>query len=221
MSPKTSTLCLEIRLPTEDGLPIVFNADNGQIWDYTPAQLLDEFRSNCLFDEIRKNWPDRSGILDRAGVTLGSWLFDEAAIQHVMGGISDWSDEQPRLRIELCVPHYLAEYPWEIAAFEGVNHLAVHQALTIVRVSDKGGQPLPPFNGQLLCHVIGVQHRESDDWSSLETSPEVETIRQEIEHVGHPSPFSVEVDHLGSWKELVERYKKTGPPHISIFQDME
>ncbi|MGE0822247.1 MAG: CHAT domain-containing protein [Candidatus Binatia bacterium] len=217
IGPQKSELCLEMRLPTSDGQPIVCTSAEGNVWEYTPRSLSQTVRSDTLWKQVDQDWPNRYELLTKAGAALGQWLFNERAVIYLNDRIRRWFADQPRLRIELRIPHRLAEYPWEIAACEGINHLSVKPALSVVRVNSSGAQqPLPPA-GTLLCHVIGVTLQPTKDWQPLQTTEEVERVRQEIENAGSSSVFAVEIDQMGEWRTLVERYREIGPPHIFHF----
>ena len=217
--PQHSELCLAVRLPTRDGQAVVFTSTEGTEWEHTPGSISQTVRSETLWNQVDQDKPNRHGLLSKAGATLGKWLLNERAVSYLNEQIRKRSSGQPRLRIELRIPRRLAEYPWEIAACEGINHLAVHSALSVVRVNGSLGSQRPTTpTGQLLCQVVGVEHHSAGGWSPLQTAQEIEAVRQEIEYASTQGQFAVIVDQLGSWRELVTRYReRPGPPHIFHF----
>ncbi len=223
MQPRTSTLCLEVRLSSGTGDPTEFQTADGEVWRYEPEQVPQNASAMDVWNEIAANWRDRHEILNRTGSVLGQWLFGERVVDYLRRRISAWRDSDPRLRIELRVPRNLAEYPWEMANLDG-SHLAVHPALTVVRVSDRGDQPLPVHVGQVRVHVIGVADPVADAAIARDIAEQVEVIREEIENVSKGS-FYVEVFHGGDWQVLVDRYRAVrpgrseplGPPHVFHF----
>jgi len=215
--PRKSEFCLEVRLPTQEGLPIIFTSAAKQTWGHTPEKLSPTLRAEALWKQIDQNWQERRGVLSKAGAVLGKWLFDQRAAQYLRDCIQQWLEDHAQLRIEFRVPSAFAEYPWEMVTLEGINHLAVRPALTVVRFNSSGVQQPAPPTGVLHCDVIGVALDPTKNWAALATDQEVERVRQEIEHVGSLDRFAVRVEQLGEWDTLVDQYRETGAPHIFHF----
>lgn len=216
-SPRTSEFCLEVRLPTQEGLPISFTSAARHTWERVPEKLTPTLRTEALWKQIEQNWQERRGVLSKAGAALGKWLFDQRTAQYLHDCTSRWSKDDPQLRIEFRVPRVFAEYPWEAATLEGINHLAVHPALTVVRLKSSGAQQPTTPTGVLRCDVIGVALDHTMNWAALATDKEAERVRQEIEHAGSSDRFVVRVEQIGEWETLVDRYREAGAPHIFHF----
>ncbi len=222
---RVSKLCLVIRVSSGSGDPTEVENADGTVWRHQPPRLPDRLSSSALWQRLTKNWSQRQGILAEAGAELGSWLFREVATADLRRQIDDRKKDDPPLRIELRVPRKMTQYPWEIAAVEGIQHLAIHPKLTVARVSDRGATPHRPLAGQVLVHLVGVDLAPGREWSPLATAQEVESIRQAIERASRHGLYSVAVDPLGDWKTLVDEYTSirpgsttpVGPPQVFHF----
>ncbi|MCP4661600.1 MAG: CHAT domain-containing protein [bacterium] len=222
---KTSELCLEIRLAARTGDATELETSDGRIFRQEAGDLSDRWSTAALWEAIEASWHERRGIISQAGAVLGEWLFSEAAAEYLQGRIREHSDTEAKLRIELRVPTELAEFPWEIAGIPGIQHLAIHPDLTVVRVSDRGEQQLSPLTGQVRIDVIGVRLEPGGEWSPLATAEEVEKVRLMIENASRRGLYSVEIDVLGDWDVLLDHYEAKprgrsepiGPPQVFHF----
>lgn len=222
---RISELCLEIRVSAGAGDPNVLDNAEGRSWRQVPAELPERLSAASLWERIKADWHLRQGILNEAGADLGSWLLPGEAAAYLRRRIESRKQDDQLLRVELRVPREVAEYPWEIAAVEGVQQLAIHPDLTVVRVSDRGEQQHPPLSGQVLIHVVGVELATGSKWQPLAAAYEVETVRQTIEEASSHGLFSVTVDPLGDWQTLVDEYTAirpgsttpVGPPQVFHF----
>ncbi len=222
---RTSELCLEIRVAHGSGDLIELENADGKIWRRGSTALPERLSAAFLWKRLDKDWPRRQGILNEAAAELGKWLFPGDAAEYLRRRIDNRNEDDRLLRVELRVPCEVADVPWEIAAVKGIQHLALHPGLTVVRVSDRGEQQYPPLTGQVLVHVVGVELAPGSSWSPLAAAQEVETVRQTIEGASSHGHFSVTVDHRGDWQDLVDGYTAlrpgstvpVGPPQVFHF----
>ncbi len=218
---RISKLGLRVQLPAAAGVPIRYETASGRRWGQVPVAAPGaEVRSDALWGTIERELartPDGAEAdlaIERAGQALGAWLFDSAARMVIVSELVEPAAEDgiPR-RIELDVPDGLADWPWEIAAFEGVGPIGIHADLTVVRTAGalyaSPGRPTPP----LVVDLVGV---DLDDRSAvpLKTGDEVRTIRARIEGAG--ASLEVREDARGTWEGLLERFA-AGRPHVVHF----
>lgn len=147
---------------------------------------------------------------------MGKWLFDDRAVDHLVKKKRAWTEEQPRLRIELAVPLGRVDWPWEVVLLRSLGHLAVEPPWTFVRTVGTGNMPAAA-GSPLQVEIIGVHLDGTSKIAPLTTDEEIEDIRVAVEAAIDHRLIDVAVDHLGDWDALVRRCEKFGPPHVFHF----
>jgi len=212
---QTSQFGLEIRLPAAADEPVRYRTAGGREQERLAGPPPAQRRVPELWRELRESSDPRS-VLQRAGADLSAWLLGEWGAGYLSDRLPVWRGEPLPRRIELRVPAGRAEWPWELATVEGLDPLAVHPALTVVRVATTTHPDPEPVRPPLFVEVVAVT-LDHGGWPPLAAGAEAERVRVEVAQAGAGGRFDVQIDPLGGWDALVDRCERLGPPHVLHF----
>ncbi len=217
MTPSRSQLTLKVRLPGLKGKTVEFEDDQGARWKHRPVSDIGDLKTVRCWKDFLDGTTERRKYIQEAGADLGEWLFDDRAVAYLEERKRAWTEEQPRLRIELAVPLDRVDWPWEIVLLRRLGHLAIDPPWTLVRTAGTGNGMPAAAGSPLQVEIIGVHLDKAAKMAPLATAEEIEDIRVAVENAIDHRLVDVTVDHLGDWGTLVERCEKLGAPQVFHF----
>jgi CHAT domain-containing protein len=214
---ETAVDCLQVYFPDGGATSTLVIYDNKNIWVEHPERTPpNELRADAVWDDIRREWSERTDALQWAGAELAKWALGPKGIEALQACVASARTDRRRRRVTLYLPHHLSAWPWEAMLIEDEAAISAHDLLTLVRAPVSGYEGTIQPRSKLEVELVGVQLGAESSLVDLETAQELERIRTALQSA-RGVLADLRADYQGDWGAFTERIKRRGPPDVLHF----
>jgi hypothetical protein len=205
--------------PPAGGITRIECHPTGQSWNLHVGGLPEALKSQNVWQRLWSDWDNRRYTIETVGAELGSWLFQDAGGQALRACIDAWKTDGVPRRVVLHLHPDAAAWPWEMAAHKSSGPIAIHQALTLYRLSNNDLRVPPTGTDHDARRVprlklVGVDLEDSrrGKVEPLDVSGELRGICATLSEPAVEGRFELlPVDAVGEWSSFCGRVEDEAP----------